>query len=344
MSQLTIQHDASLRDLNTFGVEARARELVELDSAELLPEALAGVPAAELLVLGGGSNILFTGEFPGRVVRLASRGDAEDIRIEKSDGNDIATVAAGMNWDRLVRWSLQQGYAGLENLILIPGTVGAAPIQNIGAYGREVSEFVVSVDVFDRQAQDFRQLDTAACRFAYRDSVFKRERGRYIVTAVNFSLPHEYPLRLDYAGVQEGLDALGISRPRPADVARVVESLRLAKLPDPARIGNAGSFFKNPIVSADKAASLLADNPDLPNHAAGHAAAEGRKLSAAWLIEACGLKGFREGDAGMSGQHALVLVNHGNASGQQLWSVAQRVIDTVEARFGLRLEPEPLVL
>lgn len=339
MKQPTVQHDASLKDLNTFGVDATASELVELSDAAQLPIALAGIPAAELLVLGGGSNILFTRPFQGRVIRLVADAD-KGIQVEKKDDVDTVSVTAGMNWDRFVRWSLQQGYAGLENLILIPGTVGAAPIQNIGAYGREVSEFVASVAVYDREQREFRELDTAACRFSYRDSIFKQQRGRFVVTAVNFRLPRKHPLRTDYAGVQEGLEQAGIIKPQPADVARVVEALRLAKLPDPAEVGNAGSFFKNPIVSASEAAALLAEHPAMPNHPAEG----GRKLSAAWLIQACGLKGYRAGDAGISEKHALVLVNHGEASGAQLWDVARHVMTSVESEFGVRLEPEPLVL
>lgn len=339
MDPFEILQDASLRGMNTFGVDARARELVELEDLSLLPAALDDIPAEQVLVLGGGSNILFTRPFDGRVIKLAEKSAQEAIHVEKGSQHDRVSVAAGMNWDRFVRWSLEQGYAGLENLILIPGSVGAAPIQNIGAYGREVSEFVASVEVFDRQQGIFSELDTAACRFSYRDSIFKQERGRYVVTRIHFKLPRHHPLRTDYAGVQEGLDALGVTRPEARDVARVVESLRLAKLPNPAEIGNAGSFFKNPIVPDAEVDTLLEKYPDLPNHAVEG----GRKVSAAWLIQACGLKGFREGDAGISNQHALVLVNHGAASGAQLWRVAMHVIESVQSRFGIRLEPEPLV-
>ncbi|MDE2316451.1 MAG: UDP-N-acetylmuramate dehydrogenase, partial [Xanthomonadaceae bacterium] len=239
------------------------------------------------------------------------------------------------------RWSLGQGYAGLENLILIPGTVGAAPIQNIGAYGTEVAEFIESVEAWDTREHRVAQLDRATCAFGYRDSLFKRESGRYIVTAVRFALPRAHELRLDYAGIRDELARMGVAKPAPFHVAEAVVHLRTRKLPDPAVIGNAGSFFKNPVVDAAQAETLKREHPDLP----AWPQTDGRsKLSAAWLIEAAGLKGQREGDAGISNRHALVLVNHGHASGRELWAFAQQVIAAVQAKFGVRLEPEPVVV
>jgi UDP-N-acetylmuramate dehydrogenase len=239
-----------------------------------------------------------------------------------------------------VHWSLGHGFAGLENLVLIPGSVGAAPIQNIGAYGVEVREFVETVEAFDRRAGKLMRLGNADCAFAYRDSVFKREPGRYVVTAAEFLLPRRRELRLDYAGIGEELAAMGLDSPSHAAVADAVMRLRTRKLPNPALIGNAGSFFKNPVVEAALAAELVRANPALPSWPA----AEYRKLSAAWLIESCDFKGLREGDAGVSTQHALVLVNHGNATGAQIWALAQRIQASVKQRFGVMLEPEPLVL
>lgn len=331
----TLTRDAPLERRNTFRVPARAAWFAELTDAAALPELLARPELKELplLVLGEGSNLLLTRDFAGLVLHMAIAGISRDgARVR---------VGAGERWDSFVRWSLQQGLAGLENLILIPGTVGAAPIQNIGAYGAEVRECVHSVQAWDRRQGRAVSLDKAACAFGYRDSLFKREPGRYIVTGVEFAFPQEHALRLGYQGVDKELAAQGVQHPTPADVARAVETLRLRKLPDPARIGNAGSFFKNPVLPAARAGELLREHPGLPAYPSG----EGRtKLSAAWLIEACGLKGARAGDAGVSELHALVLVNHGSATGSEIWALAERVREAVKARFGIALEPEPIIL
>jgi UDP-N-acetylmuramate dehydrogenase len=260
----------------------------------------------------------------------------------EQDG-DIAriAVAAGERWDDFVRWTLGQGFAGLENLILIPGTVGAAPIQNIGAYGTEVAEFIESVEAWDLKERRVVTLDRQTCAFAYRDSLFKREPDRFIVTAVRFALPRTPTLRLDYAGIRDELARMGVDKPAPFHVAEAVVHLRTRKLPDPAVIGNAGSFFKNPMVDATQGEALKHEYPELVAWPGNDAR---WKLSAAWLIEAAGFKGTREGDAGISNRHALVLVNHGKASGQELWAFAQRVIDGVQSRFGITLDPEPVVI
>jgi UDP-N-acetylmuramate dehydrogenase len=331
---------AALGELNTFGVEACARWLARLEDPQELP-ALLGLPDfadTPSLVLGGGSNTLFTGDYPGLVVLMANRG----IQVESGDGDsDRIRVAAGENWDRFVRWSLEQGYCGLENLILIPGSVGAAPIQNIGAYGVEVASFIESVRVWDRDASDFRVLAANECRFAYRDSLFKQQRNRFLVTELTLRLPRQGEPQLDYAGVREALAERGIESPSATEVAGAVESLRLAKLPNPAEIGNAGSFFKNPVVSRPEAARLAARHPELPVFPLQDGNC---KLSAAWLIEACGLKGQREGAAGVSERHALVLVNHGGASGADIWRLAEQIRAQVEDHFAVRLEAEPVVV
>jgi UDP-N-acetylmuramate dehydrogenase len=248
---------------------------------------------------------------------------------------------AGAGWDALVDWTLARGLAGLENLALIPGLVGAAPIQNIGAYGVEVAETIAVVEAWDRVERRALRLGHEDCAFGYRDSLFKRVPERWIVTAVEFRLARSAPLRLDYAGVREELEAMGVTGPGPRDVAEAVRRLRRRKLPDPARIGNAGSFFKNPVVAQERAAQLRASFDGLPAYPAGAGLA---KLSAAWLIEHCGWKGHRDGDAGIAAQHALVLVNHGLASGAELLALARRVAASVEERFGVRLEPEPRIV
>ncbi len=339
MGGYTLIENASLATRNTLRVDARATLLAEVRDASRLPELLdfPVVRGGRLLVLGEGSNLLFTGDFHGTVLAMATSG----VQVELDGEVARIAVAAGERWDDFVRWTLGQGYAGLENLILIPGTVGAAPIQNIGAYGTEVAEFIESVEAWDTQEHRVAVLDRAACAFAYRDSVFKHQPGRYIVTAVRFALPRSRELRLDYAGIREELARMGIDKPAPFHVAEAVVHLRTRKLPDPAVIGNAGSFFKNPIVDASLGEALKRDHPEL----VAWVGSDGRwKLSAAWLIETSGFKGVREGDAGISNRHALVLVNHGRATGPQLWALAQRVIAGVQVKFGVRLEPEPVVV
>jgi UDP-N-acetylmuramate dehydrogenase len=339
MGGYTLIENAPLVTRNTLRVAARARLLAEVRDAAKLPELLdfPAVRNGPLLVLGEGSNLLLTKDFDGTVIAMATRG----VQVEQDGEVARIAVAAGERWDDFVRWTLGQGFAGLENLILIPGTVGAAPIQNIGAYGTEVAEFIESVEAWDLDERRVVSLDNASCAFAYRNSLFKREPGRYIVTAVRFALPRAHALRLDYAGIREELARMGVDKPAPFHVAEAVVHLRTRKLPDPAVIGNAGSFFKNPVVEAALGESLKHEHPEL----VAWPGSDGRwKLSAAWLIEAAGFKGCRDGDAGISNRHALVLVNHGHASGAELWALAQQVIAGVEARFGVRLEPEPVVV
>ncbi len=336
----TLVRDAPLAALNTLRVAASAKYLVTLNDAALVPQVLESPELRDLplLVLGEGSNLLFAADFDGLVLRPAWRG----VHIIDDDGTHATVRAdAGYGWDALVDWTLAQQLAGLENLALIPGLVGAAPIQNIGAYGAEVREFISGVEAWDRRQGHRVRFDPDACTFAYRDSVFKRDPARWIVTAVEFRLPREREPNLGYAGVREELEIMGFRRPTPAQVAQAVRRLRRRKLPDPATLGNAGSFFKNPIVPAHRAEELRAADPALPVYPAGDGS---RKLSAAWLIEACGWRGFREGDAGVSAQHALVLVNHGHATGAQLLALARRVADSVGQRFGVRLEPEPRIV
>ncbi|MCW8808950.1 MAG: UDP-N-acetylmuramate dehydrogenase [Rhodanobacter sp.] len=339
MGGYTLSDNAPLAHRNTLRVAARAAMLAEIRDAAKLPELLdfPAVRSGRLQVLGEGSNVLFTGDFEGTVLIMATRG----VQVESDGDSAHIAVAAGERWDDFVRWTLGHGYAGLENLILIPGTVGAAPIQNIGAYGCEVAEFVESVEAWDVRERCVVTLDHATCAFAYRDSLFKHQPGRYIVTAVRFVLPRSRPLRTDYAGIDEELRRMGVDKPAPFHVAEAVVHLRTRKLPDPAVIGNAGSFFKNPIVDAAMAARLKHAHPELPVWPQP----DGRcKLSAAWMIEAAGFKGLREGDAGISNRHALVLVNHGQASGPQLWALAQRVMQGIRERFEVLLEPEPVVI
>ena len=337
--RLTAQADLGSR--NTFGIAARATPLVEIQDVDALPEVLA-LPAfrdAIPLVLGGGSNLLFAAD--PQLPLLAF--DTHRIDIADDDGTTVVVRAeAGVEWHALVMRSLDMGLCGLENLALIPGTAGAAPIQNIGAYGTEVGEFVHAVEGWDRQRGRMVRLDREACAFAYRDSLFKRLPDRYLLTALELALPRQRELRLAYAGIPEELLAAGIAAPSARDVAEAVVRIRRRKLPDPAVVGNAGSFFKNPIVPLSQAETLLLANPGLPLFRGDDEAT--RKLSAAWMIEQCGWKGFRDGDAGIAASHALVLVNHGSASGAQLLALARRVAASVLERFGVDLQPEPRII
>lgn len=337
-----IIENARLDARNSFGVAARAPMLVEVTRAEALPDLFAhAMPrGAKPLILGGGSNILFAADPEGIVLALAT----QSIRPIGDTGEDtLVRAEAGAVWHDFVLWTLGHGLSGLENLALIPGTVGAAPIQNIGAYGVEVRERIHAVETFDRRSGAFTRLAPDACAFAYRDSVFKQEPDRFVVTAVEFRLARAFTPRLHYAGLKEELAAMGITdAPRASQVAEAVMRIRRRKLPDPAVLGNAGSFFKNPIVPAATARTLSLDHPDLPTYPSGDPTTS--KLSAAWLIDRSGWKGRREGDAGIAPSHALVLVNHGTATGAQLLEVAHRVAADVEARFGIALQPEPRIV
>ncbi|WP_046657126.1 UDP-N-acetylmuramate dehydrogenase [Lysobacter capsici] len=336
-----IVRDAELQHRNTFGVAARASWLVSIDDAAALLRALRTGPLNDgiALTLGGGSNLLFAGDPTGAVLELSGR----RIATLGGDGEHaIVRADAGVIWHEFVMHSLAQGLAGLENLALIPGTVGASPIQNIGAYGVEVRDFVHAVEAFEPASGQWHRFDNAACAFAYRDSRFKQSPDRYLITAVEFALPRAPALKLDYAGIGEELAAMGVSAPTPRTVADAVIAIRRRKLPDPALLGNAGSFFKNPIVAAAQAEALLAQYPAMPVFRG--ADADTRKLSAAWLIDTCGWKGHRDGDAGVSAAHALVLVNHGGASGLQLLDLARRIAESVHTRFAVAIEPEPRIV
>ncbi|POZ61493.1 UDP-N-acetylmuramate dehydrogenase [Chromobacterium alticapitis] len=339
---LQFQADVDLRPLNTFGMAARAAHFCSLDDLAELP-ALLSHPLyrqGPVLWLGGGSNLLLTQDYPGLVIKVSLAG----IRSLRDEGDEvIVEAAAGENWHGFVRHALEQGWYGLENLSLIPGTVGASPVQNIGAYGVEVKDHLYEVVCaqLDKQGEPLI-LSNADCRFGYRDSVFKHEAaGRLLVTAARFRLSRRAHLRTGYGDIARQLADDGIANPTPRDVSRAVIAIRQSKLPDPAMLGNAGSFFKNPIVSAEQAQALLAGHPNLPHYPA----ADGRvKLAAGWLIDQCGLKGYRDGDAGVHDKQALVLVNHGHATGAQMHALARKVQDAVRQRFDVGLEPEPLIL
>ncbi|WP_150775174.1 UDP-N-acetylmuramate dehydrogenase, partial [Pseudomonas fluorescens] len=288
-----------------------------------------------LLVSGGGSNLLLTADIPALVLRMATRG----IRVISYDGSRVVIEAeAGEPWHPFVQYTLAQGFSGLENLSLIPGTVGAAPMQNIGAYGVEIKDVFAGLTALDRQTGDLRDFSLEECNFAYRDSLFKQQPGRWLILRVRFALDRVAHLHLEYGPVRQRLTEQGIEQPTPTDVSRAICSIRSEKLPDPAVLGNAGSFFKNPLVSADIVAQIKAQHPDV----VAYAQPDGQmKLAAGWLIERAGWKGFREADAGVHKLQALVLVNYGAATGLQLLDLAQRIQKDIAERFNVELEMEP---
>lgn len=337
---LQVRTQVSLKPYNSFAVEARASHFAEVESDQLVREALAYAEAQQLslLVLGGGSNLLLTADVQALVLRMASRG----IRLLSDDGEQVLVEAeAGEPWHPFVQWTLAQGFAGLENLSLIPGTVGAAPVQNIGAYGVELKDLFAGLTALDRHTGELREFFLEECGFAYRDSLFKRESGRWLILRVRFALSRSAALHLDYGPVRQRLAEQGIDAPTALDVSQAICAIRSEKLPDPAVLGNAGSFFKNPVVPAALAQRLRAEHADL----VGYPQADGQvKLAAGWLIERAGWKGFREGDAGVHRLQALVLVNYGSATGAQLLTLARRIQADIAQRFAVELEIEPNVL
>ena len=339
---LPIQSCFALKPHNTFGMDVLAAHFCQLDELAQLPSLLASqiYQDGPVLWLGGGSNLLFTRDYPGLVVKVALHG----IRLLEENGDSLLVeAAAGENWHGFVRHCLQQGWYGLENLSLIPGTVGACPVQNIGAYGVEVKDRIEQVVCADLTANAATVvLDNSDCRFAYRDSIFKHEAAqRLLVTAVRFRLSRQPQLKTAYGDIQQELEKRSITQPTPLDVSNVVMAIRSSKLPDPAELGNAGSFFKNPVIAQQQADALLQRFPTLPHYPAGPGQV---KLAAGWLIDQAGLKGYRQGDAAVHARQALVLVNHGEASGSQMWALARHVQDTVRQRYGVELEAEPIVL
>jgi UDP-N-acetylmuramate dehydrogenase len=332
--------NASLKSFHTFGLGIRARFLAVVDSDDELRARLLSVTARNrpLLILGGGSNILPLDDFPGLVIVLRQRG----IRVLSASADEVLVeAAAGENWHEFVQFCLRQGWYGLENLSLIPGTVGASPVQNIGAYGVEIKDRFAGLTAMSRLDGCERDFSAADCRFAYRDSVFKQEeRDRWVITRVRFRLTRSPVVQVAYGDIRRELERCGVVRPGPVEVARAVMAIRRAKLPDPSRIGNAGSFFKNPVVPFAQYDALKNVWPDL----AAYPQADGVKLAAGWLIDRCGWKGARRGDAGVYEKQALVLVNHGAATGRELLRLAMDIRASVIERFGVPLDMEPVLV
>ena len=338
-ASLPVQHNVSLRAFNTFGVEARASSYLRITSADQLTALHADAELSSMprLILGGGSNLLLTQDIDSLVLHMANLGMA---MVGEDHDHVYVRAEAGESWHGLVEWTLARGFGGLENLSLIPGTVGAAPIQNIGAYGSEVADYIHCLHAFDFSSGTIFELSREDCKFGYRDSVFKKAfRDRVVIVDVTFALPRYWNANLRYAELAKELT--DVTDPSPEEISAAVIAIRSRKLPDPAVIGNAGSFFKNPVVSVSKRSALLLEYPELVSYLQDDG---NYKLAAGWLIDQCGWKGRTLGTAGVHDKQALVLINQGGASGQDILRLAERIREDVALRFGVALEIEPVVI
>lgn len=337
---IRITENEPLKSRHTFGVKTQASHFVETDELTGLFDYIATNSCLKhpFLILGEGSNILFSTPYAGLIIHPA----IDHIQIlEQNSEEVIVECGAGLNWDTFVAWSIQKGFSGLENLSLIPGSVGAAPVQNIGAYGVEVKDFISAVYVSDLHTTNSFWIPANECHFDYRYSIFKRpEHASWMVWKVRFKLSLTPSFNLSYKALNDYLidkKDLSISKIRAAVIA-----IRSSKLPDPEKIGNAGSFFKNPLISLNRLNTLVKEYPDIPYYLVDHT--NQVKLAAGWLIEKAGLKGYRKGSAGIYDKQALVLVNYAEASGQELWELAQLIQEKVWKKFGIRLEPEVRII
>lgn len=337
---LVIQENISLKPYNTFGIDVKARFFTEIFTENELVE-LRDHPvfrANKLLVLGGGSNVLFTEDYAGLVLKVS----IPDMTTEVTDSQVFVSAGAGVIWNDLVNYCVENGFAGMENLSLIPGTVGASPIQNIGAYGVELKDVFESCEAFELATGELKTFNYNDCHFAYRDSIFKNQlKGQYIITRVNFRLLTRIRINSQYGAIQGLLAERRITHPTITDISKIVAEIRVSKLPDPSTIGNAGSFFKNPIIGRSKFEVLKREFPAIISYPAGE---DKVKLAAGWLIEQCGFKGITEGHTGTWKNQALVLVNHGGATGQEVYSFSEKIIDTVFSKFDIKLEREVNIL
>lgn len=333
---MKIQHNVSLLPLNTFGLDVRAAALSEITCLETLAELLEHQKksALKLLILGGGSNILFTKDVDELVLLNRIGG----MKVVSENQNSVTVKAgAGVAWHDLVMHCVSNGWGGIENLSLIPGNLGAAPMQNIGAYGVELREVFTELEATHINDGHIRTFSNAECAFGYRESVFKRDlKGEYIITSVTLRLSKRPRLNISYGAIPQELERMGVTEPGIADVSRAVIRIRKSKLPDPALLGNAGSFFKNPVVSEETAETIRREFSDLPSYPV----ADGVKLAAGWLIEKCGWKGKVVGHTGSHRDQALVLVNYGNATGQEIFKLSGNIIQSVQETFGVSLERE----
>ena len=334
---LDVLEHVELAQYTTFGIEAKARWFAEVTSVDGLRAALdwSRSHGVEVFVLGGGSNMLLHGDVEALVLRIQIRG----VEVRSDDGRHVeVAVGAGEVWHDFVMHTLDQGWGGLENLSLIPGSVGASPMQNIGAYGVEIRDHFAWLDAVRISDGALQRFTAEDCAFGYRDSVFKREeKGKWILVRVAFHLDRESPLRMGYGAIEQELQHLPEAERTHRDVSEAVIRIRQSKLPDPAQIGNAGSFFKNPTIPAKQAEALLATHPNMPNYPQPSGEV---KLAAGWLIEQAGWKGHNRTTHGVHDRQALVLVHFGGATGKEVWDLARDVMASVKDRFGVSLEPE----
>ncbi len=340
MSDLIIRENHGLASYNTMGIDVRARYFAEVKSKAEFSELTtdARYRESQKLMLGGGSNILFLNDFDGFVIRNQIKGK-EILRQEKNE--ILLKIGGGENWHELVLYCVQRNWGGIENLALIPGLVGAAPIQNIGAYGVELEHVFEELEAIHAETGELRIFTKDECGFGYRNSIFKgAEKGKYFIASVTLSLQENPPVNTNYKALADYLNQKGNSNPTIKDVCNAVIAIRQSKLPDPANIGNAGSFFKNPVIHQQQYHQIAKQYPQMPAYKSG----DEYKIPAAWLIEHSGWKGKRVGDAGVHTLQALVIVNYGNATGAEIWELAQSVQRSVKQNFGIALVPEVNVI
>ncbi len=338
LNKVRIQHNISLKPFNTFGIDVSADYFAACKTTEDLKQALRFAKEQEkkILVLGGGSNILFRSDFNGLVIKNEIKG----IEVQKKDDSFIVEAGAGENWHKLVMYCVEHSLCGIENLALIPGCCGAAPIQNIGAYGIEIKDVLKEVHFIDLNTLNTKILNNKACMFGYRDSIFKNAlKGQFIITKIVLTLHAQQKPNTSYGAIHQVLKQNNThENPNIVDVANAVIKIRTSKLPDPKILGNAGSFFKNPIISQQAFNRLKLKHPDIAGYPIENA--NSVKVAAGWLIEKAGFKGYREGDVGSHKQQALVIVNHGNATGNDIYTYSEEIIKKVKAVFGIELERE----
>lgn len=333
---MNIQENISLKNYNTFGIDVKARYFIEITGLVQLQKVLELKSYSKKFIISGGSNMLLTKDIDALVMHINLKGITI---VEENEDEVVVKIMAGENWHELVLWSLENGYGGLENLSLIPGNTGTAPIQNIGAYGVELKDVFVSCSAMEIDTGELIAFDKDACKFGYRDSIFKNEaKEKYIITSVNLKLTKQnHNLNTGYGAIEGELKKNGIVYPTIQDISNAVVAIRQHKLPDPKEIGNSGSFFKNPVVSRKTFKRLKKNNPDIPFYEVDE---EQYKIPAGWLIEQCGFKGKRYGDAGVHEKQALVLVNYGNATGEGILELAQLIHQEVDSKFKIRIQPE----
>lgn len=333
---MNIQENVSLKSYNTFGIDVKAKSFVEITSLLQLQRVLQLSAYKERFIISGGSNMLLTKDIDALVMHINLKGIST---LEENEDSITIKVMAGENWHELVLWALEKGYGGIENLSLIPGNTGTAPIQNIGAYGVELKDVFVSCEAMHIASQELEEFSKEQCQFGYRDSIFKNaKKGQYIITSVALKLTKKnHKLLTFYGAIEDELTTQGIVYPTIKNISDAVIAIRQNKLPDPKELGNSGSFFKNPIVPKKTFKNFLKKNPEAPFYELE----DGKfKIPAGWLIEKCGFKGKRFGDTGVHEKQALVLVNYGKAKGQEVWDLAMKIQKEVKNQFQITIEPE----